>query len=79
MSEQSKGGKKEALFGEQMGYLHSGVRASVMPKATDTREHLQQLKAGKGKKSVPALASWSSIRGMHYLKESGLAETQPGL
>lgn len=41
-SERSKEGKKEALFGEQMGYLRSGVQASVMPKATGTWEKLQQ-------------------------------------
>lgn len=35
-------GKKEALFGEQTGYLRSGVQASVMPKATGTQENLQQ-------------------------------------
>ena len=42
MSEQSKEGKKEALFGEQMGYLRSGAQASVMPKAIGTWEDLEQ-------------------------------------
>ena len=36
MSQRSKEEKKEALFEEQMGYLHSGVQVSMMPKATGT-------------------------------------------
>lgn len=52
MSEQSK---KAALFREQMGYLRSGVQASMIPKTTGTRENLQQEKTGKAKKPLWSL------------------------
>lgn len=76
MSERSKEGKKEALFGEQMGYLRSGVQASMMPKATGNSGKSTALEGWQGK-NISSHSGWLIIR--KYLKENDLTETEAGL